>query len=106
MYEFAKGPIPEGKLVCHTCDTPLCINPDHLFIGTNADNIQDCVKKGRAARAKGSRNGNAKFDEGQVIEIKVLLNQGNSRRKIAREFGVAHQTVNAINTGKTWGWLK
>lgn len=46
-WELHNGPIPKGMLVCHKCDTPPCVNPDHLFIGTDKDNIQDCIKKGR-----------------------------------------------------------
>ena len=103
MYEFAKGPIPYGMLVCHTCDTPSCMNPDHLFLGTYKDNMQDCISKGRMA--KGSRNGRSKLNEDQVIEIKSLLKKGNSHREIAQEFGVAKTTVSHINTGYRWRHL-
>lgn len=51
-YEIANGPIPKGLFVCHTCDTPACVNPKHLFLGTCADNMQDCSKKKRTARQK------------------------------------------------------
>lgn len=47
MWKIVNGPIPEGKIICHRCDNPFCINLDHLFVGTFADNSQDCVKKGR-----------------------------------------------------------
>lgn len=53
-YKLKVGPIPEGLLVCHKCDVPPCINPDHLFIGTYKDNSIDMVKKGRAGKAKGA----------------------------------------------------
>ena len=106
MYEFEKGPIPEGMCVCHTCDTPSCMNIGHLFIGTQADNIQDCINKGRAKRPRGSRNGNTKLTESQVIEIRTMLKKGEAQNEIAQKFGVARSTTGYINTGYRWGWLR
>jgi hypothetical protein len=51
-WSLANGPIPTGKVICHRCDVPLCVNPEHLFIGTQSDNIRDCVAKGRHPRQR------------------------------------------------------
>lgn len=92
---------PEGLLVCHRCDNPPCVNPDHLFVGTMSDNIRDCVNKGRAARrgAKGEANSKAKLTEREVLEIY----RGTDRqRDCAARYGVTHQVVGSIRRGKTW----
>jgi len=104
VYEFTHGPIPDGMYICHKCDRRACMNPDHLFIGTQKDNIQDMLSKGRESR--GEERWNVKLTEGQVIEIRELLKEGNTQRKIAKEFGVSQMAVSHINTGLSWGWLR
>lgn len=96
------GEIPPGALVCHRCDNPPCVNPAHLFLGTVADNNQDALAKGRHVTPLGSQNGGAKLDESQVAEIWRRLGTV-SRRRLAREFGVSHWTINAIESGAKWG---
>jgi len=100
------GEIPEGLLVCHHCDNPGCINPKHLFLGTNQDNMNDRNNKGRQAKPKGSKNGFSKLTENQVIEIKMLI---SSRRfiypEIAKMFDVSRSTIGAIASGQNWSWL-
>lgn len=54
-YELHRGPIPDGMYVCHTCDVPECVNPDHMFLGTQFENMRDCSKKGRDARTRATR---------------------------------------------------
>ena len=99
-YQMYVGPIPDGLCVCHKCDTPLCVNPDHLFLGTVADNNKDCRLKGRARSSHpGSANGYARLTEQAVLKI---LRDTRSVTEIAKAWGVAHQTVSDIRNRKTW----
>lgn len=93
-YELAHGPIPDGMLVCHTCDNPKCVNPDHLFLGTPADNSADMARKGRAA--SGERNGNAKLTDADRDSIKNMKGKGISQAKIAGMFGISQAHVGRI----------
>lgn len=99
-YEHFKGKIPNGKLVCHTCDFRACCNPEHLFAGTQSDNVQDMVAKGRGL--VGEKNGNTKFTEADVLRIYRYLDQGLRRVEIAKKFGVADVTISHIATGRNW----
>lgn len=110
-YEIFCGPIPDGKLVCHTCDTPSCVNPDHLFIGSWADNVADMVRKGRNKPGgkphPGAKNGNSKLTEADVEAIRQLHKPGarkgpGSSATLAKQFGVDCSTVQRIVGGQTW----
>lgn len=105
-YQYSKGPITNGLHVCHSCDNPSCINPDHLWLGTNYDNILDKMKKGRAktARRLGSQNHYAKLDEQQVKEIKSLLGK-ISHSKLAKQYNVSKSTINAISAKRNWSHI-
>jgi hypothetical protein len=97
-WELKIGPIPDGMLVCHTCDNPACINVEHLFLGTNKDNGIDKIKKCRQSR--GETSGLARLTNRQVVEI--ICNNGIlTQVKMARVYGVAKQTINVICLGKT-----
>ena len=104
MYENKYGKIPEGLHVLHKCDTPLCGRPDHLFLGTNADNVADCISKGR--NNKGEKNGGAKLKEQGVLDIRVLLKDGLSQYEIAEQYGVSQTHISDIKNGHKWGWLQ
>jgi hypothetical protein len=96
-----RGEIPDDLCVCHSCDNPQCVNPDHLFLGTYADNSADMVEKDR--QAKGVQNGNSRLTESKVIEIRTLdANGAMSRRSIGRMFGVSGVTVKNIVDRKQW----
>ena len=99
-YSIYKGSIPAGLVVMHSCDNRLCVNPDHLSLGTIADNVADAVAKGRMA--KGERKPAAKLTERSVIELRRLYGLGNSARALGRQFGVSKTTVMDIINRKFW----
>ena len=92
---FTGRPVPSSRIqVCHTCDHPYCVNPHHLFLGTNQDNIDDKAQKGRAAR---------KLNIISVREIKTLLGQGElSQTEIANMYNVSLPTIYDIGAERTW----
>lgn len=103
----ANGPIPDGLVVCHRCDNRLCVRPDHLFLGTLADNVRDRVEKNRSAR--GERVNTAKLSAEQAADIRARAVKGtppkstpNSYAALAREYGVSISAIIAIATGKSW----
>lgn len=116
VYELKAGAIPKGKFVCHDCDTPLCCNPEHLFLGTHRDNMADMTQKGRQATglrngrftkpeqtARGARNGRSKLTEQSVREIRRRYAAGSVRQKdLAAEFGVGVSTIGDIVKRKKW----
>ena len=99
-WEIAFGPIPEGLQVLHDCDNPGCVNPNHLTLGTTADNMKDMHQKGRAASQRGSCNGAAKLTEDQVLKI---YNAPGIHADIAAEYGMHKSNVSMIKTGRNWG---
>jgi DNA-binding XRE family transcriptional regulator len=107
MYELHFGEIPPGMLVCHRCDNPKCVNPDHLFLGTYQDNIDDMMSKGRKASQQGSRNSQAKLNEEKVLEIKRDLAETNlTQEKIAKKYGVSDTIICQIKNGKIWNHVQ
>jgi hypothetical protein len=99
-YQLAHGPIPPELLVCHHCDRPACVRPDHLFLGTQADNIADRDAKGR--KLIGEAAPKARLTEQDVTQIRARCAEGESRSELAREFGVAKVTVQAIVRRRNW----
>lgn len=97
-----RGPIPDGLCVLHTCDNPRCVNPSHLFLGTDQDNSDDKVKKGRQSRLKGERNGNSKLSDDDVVEIRKRRGENESTRSLAKEFGVSQTLISFVINGKRW----
>jgi len=100
-YELLKGPIPEGMHVLHHCDNPICVNPNHLFLGTNADNLHDAAVKYRVGHLNCC--GNAKLTYAQVREIRRRYNQGHvTYQRLAEEYGVTHSQIGYIIKGQCW----
>ena len=100
-WEIYRGPIPEGMCVCHHCDNPSCVNPNHLFVGTNADNMRDRDAKGRIVRSIGKDNGNATILDSEVPEIRMAYAAGGvSQRQLAAQYGVTHPCIGEIVRGE------
>lgn len=99
---LAHGPIPDGLNVLHRCDTPLCIEPAHLFLGTEADNAADRDAKGRAADTGADHNGNAKLSRDQVVQIRQRCLEGAIGASLAREYGVSRATISEIKNRRHW----
>lgn len=108
-YTLAIGPIPDGLQVCHTCDVPLCVEPSHLFLGTQSDNLQDMVRKGRASwqtrpetRARGKHHGMAKLNETTVRIIRAILAGGWPKHEVAARYGVSRELIHKIHQREIW----
>lgn len=101
-FELHFGNIPENFHILHKCDVRHCIRPDHLFLGTNKDNVNDKVMKDR--QAKGSKNGNSILDENQVIEIKLKLKNKyyGYLKDLMIEYNISERCIFDIKNGRTW----
>lgn len=104
-YELAKGAVPPGHEVCHSCDNPSCVNPEHLFAATHYENMQDMTRKGRASDTKGEKCGKAKLSNADVCEILRRFSIGDTGTQIAEDFGVSHTTTYAIKNSKRWAHI-
>jgi hypothetical protein len=97
--------IDSPLLVCHDCDNRTCFNPDHLFIGTHADNHKDMCDKGRQGSAQHAPERFGKLTPEDVRQIRHALASGESLRSVGRRFGVSHEAVRMIRDGRTWNNL-
>jgi len=107
MWIHAFGNPSPGMFVCHTCDNRKCINPEHLFLGTNRDNLADMRAKGRSllgrpGNAIGEKNGQAVLNEQSVREIRAAAIAGAPRAKLAERFGVTVVAIGLVLSRKRW----
>lgn len=99
-YTIYKGPIPQGFYICHHCDNPACVNPNHLFAGTPKQNVIDMLNKKRNTPLRGENNGQAKLSNKQADEVKRLHKEGKTQVEISRIFGVHKSTIHLIVSNK------
>lgn len=95
-YQLFKGPVPEDLCVLHKCDTPCCVNPDHLFLGTKKDNAIDCATKYR------TNPKSAKLNHESVRQIRSRFKSGASIKTLVQDYNLARETIREVVTGKTW----
>ncbi len=96
--------LPKKIGALHSCDNPKCCNPDHLFTGTQAENMHDSVRKKRHAR--GIKNGHAKLTEDDVLEIRHLRNSGTPLKELSERFGVVESNISSIAKRRKWRHIK
>lgn len=106
-YKLWIGEIPNGMMVCHHCDTPACVNPEHLFLGTAKDNTQDMIKKGRNIQRyidrSGKNNGHAKLTEEDIQNIRALYGSKKfTHRSLAKKFNVSRTNIGSIVNNNLW----
>ena len=101
VWEIFNGPIPKGAFVLHRCDNPPCVNPDHLYVGTAADNTRDMIRRGRVSA--GERRDNARLTREMVRQIRHVYASGRkTKAALARIFGVSPSTIRAAVGRVTW----
>lgn len=93
---------PKGYLVCHNCDNPSCVNPNHLFLGSHKDNTNDMRKKGRMYSTKGEAHGQSKLTHSIVEEIKQAYYKGESQTSLAVKHNVYQSVISRIVNNKAW----
>jgi len=105
---LTNGDIPLGLKVLHKCDNSSCVNPDHLFLGTQQENILDMINKGRSnfGGTKGSKQWQSKFLESQIVEIRKCYASGDTLKQIAKRYNCSFSTIASIVRRKTWKHVK
>ena len=104
VYELTRRPLQQGEIVMHLCDRPRCVNPDHLMVGSQPQNIRQAVVKGRFKGNPfcGSSRHGSKLTEEKVELIKKMASNGMTHRKIANHFDVAYSLITRIVKGTIW----
>lgn len=99
-YVLKHGSIPVGTLICHTCDNPSCVNPDHLFAGSQQENLHDMVIKGRSTSTE--KNPASKLTSNDVAEIRFKFDSGKSQTVLSKEYNVSQAQISRIVTNRAW----
>lgn len=102
-YRLFKGEIPAGLLVCHRCDTTLCVNPDHLWLGTPQQNMDDMVAKGRHVLRQGALNPSAKLTD---ADVRAVRSSGACASDLADLYGVSLRTIRDVISGRKWSHVQ
>ena len=102
-WQFHNGRHPGNMNVCHHCDRPACVNPAHLFLGTQKDNMEDMSKKGRHHDVRGEAHHLVKITNEQVLELRRRVREGESATKVGKEFGICKSTACRIANRTYWG---
>lgn len=117
VWEFTHGTIPDGMFVLHKCDIPACVNPDHLFLGTQADNVADMDRKGRGNRpgTKGEENGQSIYTDEQVRAVRRMYgpprgrgarNKGITQHEVAKRLNVSRAFVHDVVNNRSWSHVR
>lgn len=106
MYELVNGELDDGLLVRHVCDNPPCVNPAHLLSGTNKDNMQDKVERGRSPNRKGERHPLARLTDDDVRRIRILAGSGVGYGDIAASYKMSRQQIQKIVLRINWGHIE
>lgn len=102
-YELFVGPIPVGMFILHSCDNPACVNPDHLHLGTQLENMRERSARGRAPVAE--KNIQTKLTRSDAASIKAAIRSGTSDRVLARKHGVTRNAIRNIRVGLSWSYV-
>ena len=103
IYEIMHGLIPQGKIICHKCNNKLCVRPDHLYVGTHADNTSDVIKSGSMKVHVGEDAYNSKLTESDIRSIRLQYATSKAGYgTIAKQYGVSRSTIKGIIVGKAW----
>lgn len=106
-FELHHRALDDGEQACHSCDNPPCVNPGHLFAGTQLDNMRDMIRKGRrrpdSVSPRGEDHPAAKLTEGKVLAIRAAARSGVTRRELAERYGVSQGCIDGVVSRRKWG---